>query len=79
MSQALHDRHDRDQQAIGDLDELRTLARHIRIDALGDELNDLLGQIDQALNGLSSIIPRLVELAHTVEPPEPAARSRHRC
>lgn len=54
------------------------LARHIRIDGLGEQLNELLGQIDQALAGISSILPRLVEEAHTVELATPAPRSRRR-
>jgi hypothetical protein len=53
-----------------DLDELRTLARHIRIDGLGEQLDELLAQIDRALKGISVILPELVELAHTVEPSE---------
>src|ERR1019366_2968803 len=48
MSQALHNR---DTHMTGDLDELRTLARHIRIDGLGEQLKDLLGQIDGARLG----------------------------
>jgi hypothetical protein len=75
MSQALHNR---DTHMTGDLDELRTLARHIRIDGLGEQLKDLLGQIDGALGEISSILPQLVELAHTVEPSMRAPRPRGR-
>jgi hypothetical protein len=75
MSQALHDR---DTHTTGDLDELRVLARHIRIDGVGEQLKDLLGQIDGALAEISSILPQLVELAHTVEPSVPGPRPRHR-
>jgi hypothetical protein len=75
MSQALHNR---DTHMTGDLDELRTLARHIRIDGLGEQLKDLLGQIDGALGEISSILPQLVELSHTVEPSVRAPRPRDR-
>jgi hypothetical protein len=75
MSQVLYNR---DPQTTGDLDELCALARHIRIDGLGEQLNELLGQIDQALAGISSILPRLVEQAHTVELATPVPRSRRR-
>jgi hypothetical protein len=75
MSQGVHNR---GPHTTGDLDELRAVARHIRLDGLGEQLQDLLGQIDRALAGISSVLPQLVELAHTVEPPASTPRSRRR-
>jgi len=75
MSQAVHNR---EAHTPGDLDELRSLARHIRLDGLGEQLSDLLAQIERALSGIASILPQLVELAHTVEVSPDGPRSGRR-